>query len=98
EKAVGGEERTSFPDRSEVSLEERKRIVREHLELETSYAGEQAGVRNFRKHILWYTKGLRHSAALRQQLGSLGRGGEMLAVLQVYFEDMNKMNNGLDFS
>jgi len=59
---------------------------------------EQAGVRNFRKHILWYTKGLRHSAALRQQLGSLGRGGEMLAVLQAYFEDMNKMNNGLDFS
>jgi len=68
------------------------------LELETGYAGEQAGVRNFRKHLLWYTKGLRHSAALRQQLGSLGQGGEMLAVLQAYFENMNKMNNGLDFS
>ena len=98
ENTAGCEERTSSPDRREVSLEERNCIVREHLELETGYAGEQAGVRNFRKHLLWYTKGLRHSAALRQQLGSLGQGGEMLAVLQAYFENMNKMNNGLDFS
>ena len=75
--------------------EERERVIREHLALETDYAGEYAGVQGFRKHILWYTKGMRNSAALRQQLGAFRRGDVMLAALQAYFA---AANNGLDFS
>ncbi len=78
-----------------VIWEERERVIREHLALETDYAGEYAGVQGFRKHILWYTKGMRNSAALRQQLGAFRRGDVMLAALQAYFA---AANNGLDFS
>ncbi|HOF05910.1 MAG TPA: tRNA dihydrouridine synthase DusB [Syntrophales bacterium] len=80
---------------AQVSLSERERVIREHLKLESSYAGPGAGVQNFRKHILWYTKGLPGSATLRQRLGALRDAGSMLAVLQAYF---GEINNALDFS
>jgi nifR3 family TIM-barrel protein len=43
-------------------------VMLEHAELLAAWAGESAGVRSFRKHAAWYTKGFRDSAQLRQRL------------------------------
>jgi nifR3 family TIM-barrel protein len=43
-------------------------IMREHAELLVAWLGEAAGIRSFRKHATWYTKGFRGSAALRERL------------------------------
>ncbi|MDI9571488.1 MAG: tRNA dihydrouridine synthase DusB [Pseudomonadota bacterium] len=78
-----------------VSLRERERVVREHLELERRYSGPEKGARNFRKHILWYTKGLPGSASFRQRLSEYEDMETLLAALGVFFR---QLNNALDFS
>jgi nifR3 family TIM-barrel protein len=45
--------------------------MREHARLLCEWAGERYGMRGFRKHATWYTKGFRTSAALRARLVQL---------------------------
>jgi nifR3 family TIM-barrel protein len=77
-----------------VSLEEREQVIREHMRLELEYWGGPKGERSFRKHLLWYTKGLRGSSSFRQKIGVLHNRESMLVELRGYFEHLN---NGLDF-
>ncbi len=51
-------------------LEERERVIIKHLDLDTAYHGERFSVRSFRKHLLWYTKGLRGGSHFRQLAGT----------------------------
>lgn len=44
------------------------RIMRRHAELLCEWLGEHLGIRNFRKHATWYTKGFPHSTKLRGKL------------------------------
>ncbi|MDI6776148.1 MAG: tRNA dihydrouridine synthase DusB [Syntrophales bacterium] len=53
------------------SLSERKTVIKRHLNMEIVYAGESFGIRSFRKHLLWYTKGLRGGSQFRQMANSL---------------------------
>lgn len=48
-----------------TTIEERKEIIRRHLDMLIAYKGEYIGAREMRKHATWYTKGLPHSAELR---------------------------------
>lgn len=50
---------------------ERENVIRDHMNMEIIYAGEYLGIRNFRKHLLWYTKGLKDSSQFRQKLGHI---------------------------
>jgi nifR3 family TIM-barrel protein len=43
-------------------------VMLEHAELLAAWCGEEPGLRSFRKHAAWYTKGFRDSAQLRQRL------------------------------
>jgi tRNA-dihydrouridine synthase B len=52
-------------------LAEREETIRRHLTLATDYYGERVGTRDFRKHLLWYTKGLRGGAQFRQAAGRI---------------------------
>ncbi len=45
----------------------RQEILR-HLDMQVAYQGEYLGVREMRKHISWYTAGLAHSSALRNEI------------------------------
>ncbi len=40
----------------------------EHAELLVSWQGERSGIRSFRKHATWYTKGFSGSSSLRERL------------------------------
>ncbi len=64
---------------------EREALIEDHLKLEVDYTGELRGSRNFRKHLLWYTKGLRSGAQFRQIVGSFDKPGPMLEELHRYF-------------
>jgi len=61
----GGREAAGIPD-----PEERERVIIRHLDLDTAYHGERFSVRSFRKHLLWYTKGLRGGSHFRQLAGT----------------------------
>ena len=43
-------------------------LMRDHAALLVEWFGPTAGIRSFRKHGAWYTKGFRNSAALRDHL------------------------------
>lgn len=51
------------PDAAEV-----KAMILKHAALQQKYKGDYIGVRELRKHVAWYTTGLAHSAALRQDI------------------------------
>lgn len=52
----------------EPSLEERFSTALRHLELVVNRKGEARGVREMRKHLAWYVKGLSGAARIRNQL------------------------------
>jgi len=71
----------------EPSPEERMSIIRRHLDMEVAYHGEERSVINFRKHLLWYTRGLSGGALFRQRAGQFTRRDEVLTELQAFFRN-----------
>lgn len=56
---------------TEPPIEERMRVMIEHIRLICEYKGERVGMREARKHAAWYIKGIRGAAAFRQEVGTL---------------------------
>jgi tRNA-dihydrouridine synthase B len=76
------------------ALTEREALIREHLKMETAYTGEGHGSRNFRKHLLWYTKGLRNGARFRQIVGAFNGQEAMLEELRRFFLSLAEEREG----
>lgn len=55
----------------EKSLEQRLDILAEHIRLIVSLKGEKVGMREARKHAVWYLKGIQNAAAYRNRCGTL---------------------------
>lgn len=53
---------------SRPSAEEICATVLRHASMQVELRGELAGIREMRKHVAWYTTGLPHSAALRNEV------------------------------
>ena len=60
------EETGVLPERP--SLEEIRDMMLRHARLQLKYKGEFIGIRGMRKHVAWYTKGLKGSAKLREEI------------------------------
>lgn len=65
---------------SEPPIEERMRVMTEHIKLICEYKGERVGMREARKHAAWYIKGIRGAAAFRQEVGTLSTMDELEAL------------------
>lgn len=76
------------------SLAEREETIRRHLALAIDYYGEKIGTRDFRKHLLWYTKGLRGGAQFRKEAGKVKDRFSTLAALQEYFQALDQSCGG----
>ncbi len=46
------------------SWEEIREMILRHARMQIELKGEFTGIREMRKHIAWYTSGMRHSAGL----------------------------------
>lgn len=53
------------------SLEEIKNTILRHLDMLVSFKGEYTAVREMRKHISWYIKGMPNSAAIRNEINRI---------------------------
>lgn len=53
------------------TTEERKAMMLRHAGLLLSYKGEAVGIREMRKHIGWYTKGIHGAARLRERINAV---------------------------
>ncbi len=68
------------------SLREREAVIRHHLALAVDYYGEKVGTRDFRKHLLWYTKGLRGGSRFREMVGKITDQAAVWEALQDFFQ------------
>lgn len=53
------------------SLEEIKKTMLRHARLQLEYKGEYMGIREMRKHVAWYVKGLHGAARLRDEINKV---------------------------
>ncbi|HPF20395.1 MAG TPA: tRNA dihydrouridine synthase DusB [Syntrophomonas sp.] len=64
------------------SQKEKITLAIRHLELAIHYKGEHIAVREMRKHISWYTKGMPAAARLRDQINHTVTRQEMMKILE----------------
>lgn len=65
--------------------DERLALVSRHLELFADYAGERVAVREMRKHLCWYARGLAGAAQFRAAVNRIDDMGEMKAAMRDFF-------------
>ena len=70
------------------NLRQRYEIIKQHWSMEAELCGDRAAARNFRKHLLWYTKGLEGSSRFRNLVSALPDWESMLAELDKYFQSL----------
>ena len=69
----------------EVSIEERLKIIKEHFLLEIEEKGEYTGIREFRKHLAFYSKGLSNASEFRSKINTLNSKDEVLLCIEEFF-------------
>jgi len=71
-----GRSATSAPTMGEVAA-----VMRWHAALLSAWVGEDSGVRDFRKHVAWYTKGFAVGTEIRSRLGQVSTLAELDGLL-----------------
>jgi len=77
---LNGKTPSKNPDTQEL-----KNIVLEHFEEMLSFYGEKAGLRIARKHMSWYSSGLKDSAVFRNKINSLDNVQEVITTINEFF-------------
>jgi len=75
-------------DHSRPSWTDRQEVVKKHWEDEERCYGRLFAEKSFRKHLLWYTRGLPGSARLREKLGKMTDGDAMRSEVERYFRSL----------
>lgn len=74
------------------TLEEKLKVILNHLEDIILIKGEKKGVQELRKHLGWYIRGLLNSARIRAELYRLKNKEEIRTCLTDYFNDISNYN------
>ena len=72
------------------TLREREDIIKQHLNMSVDFLGARVGVRNFRKHMSWYTKGLKGGSRFREMVGKADEKESVLDAVHRYFQSINE--------
>lgn len=75
------------------SLDEREELIGRHLNMTLDMYGEAIGIKKFRKHLLWYTKGLKEGAHFRQSIVSVAEKKAILDAVHTYFRSLAELNS-----
>ena len=78
-------------------VEEIREVLVGHLHDLYAFYGYERGSRVARKHIAWYTKGLRHSAVFRARMNTLDDAGAQLAAVKEFFDGLLAHSNALEY-
>ena len=78
-------------------VKEIRSVLLEHMHEHYAFYGEYSGVRIARKHIAWYTKGLRDSNEFRQAMYQLESSAAQLAAITEYFDRLATFSDRLEY-
>jgi len=57
-------------------------VMRDHFAMSLDFYGSRAGVRQFRKFFIWYTKGFSHARPLRMKVSMVNTAEDMLDMIE----------------
>lgn len=66
---------------SHPSIQEVREMILRHARMQIEKKGEFTGIREMRKHVAWYTAGMRHSAGLRRESNLIADYQQLEALL-----------------
>lgn len=78
---------------SSPSVAEIRQILIEHLENLYDFYGDFSGVRMARKHIAWYSKGLRNGNAFRQEMNLLESPQQQVDFTRQFFAQLQEQQD-----
>ena len=70
--------------KTHISHKEKLQYMKDHLELLIKLKGEYVGVREARKHVAWYTKGMHGGATLRTEIFKTETAEKLISVIEEY--------------
>ncbi|HYA87018.1 MAG TPA: tRNA dihydrouridine synthase DusB [Nitrospirota bacterium] len=70
------------------TIEERRAVMMRHFDDMVNLVGEDVGVREIRKHLCWYTKGLPNGAEFRTRINHFSQVEEVKRAIQESFVDV----------
>jgi len=70
------------------TVAEIREVLVGHLHDLYAFYGYERGTRVARKHISWYTKGLKNSAVFRARMNTLDNAGMQLAAVAAFFDEL----------
>jgi len=65
----------------DISLETKINIIKRHMQMLVELKGEQCGVREMRKHIAWYIKGMRNASRIKEKVFKATTQQEVFSLL-----------------
>ena len=74
-----------MPERPDVH--EVKKTMLRHAKLQMQYKGDYLGIREMRKHIAWYTTGMKNSAKFRDDINRVESFEELETLLDERLTD-----------
>ena len=75
---------------SPASADEKRRMIIRHYQMMLNAKPEQIAVREMRKHIGWYVRGMRGAGKFRTEINRCGKSKDSLSLIERFFE----CNNG----
>ncbi|MDQ2086346.1 tRNA dihydrouridine synthase DusB [Herbivorax sp. ANBcel31] len=77
---------------NDVSYEEKVSMIIKHFNMMTEYKGEYTAIREMRKHIAWYLKGMYKSAGLKDKIFKSNSKEEIIRLLYEYLKEDDIIN------
>ena len=75
---------------SDVSITDKFAIIKEHFLLEIAEKGEYTGIREFRKHLAYYSKGLPNSSEFRSKINILENKDNVIRALDDFLNHLKE--------
>ena len=70
------------------TLQERKEVMKRHIELSIQDKGENVAIHEIRKHISWYTKNLPNSSDFRNRVNHTENSQALIDLVDEYFNSL----------
>ena len=67
-----------------------KRMIKKHIMLELKEKPELVAIRELRKPLAWYTKGLKNSSEFRDKINMIEEKNELLYQIDKYFNQIKQ--------
>lgn len=73
---------------TKIDNQERLQLILEHIELQVQELGENTGIKEMRKHMSYYLKGLKDASEIRQKVNNIETKADLIACLTEYFKKL----------